>query len=172
MVYPAPVEGEPETVAMTAALISKLKETCFTARIKTIIQGNEDEAKIRNIVWLRMSPASRCKVQEQPEYEAGNRRKDCVLLWDLIRRTHLTHINGEGDALQMLNIKEQETRYEALKQGEREFLANFMTRFEAQVLAGRDAGIPEITEAKRAMDFVYKCSLARTFTVHFIHICI
>ena len=31
-----------------------------------------------------------------------------------------------------------------------------MIRFEAQVLAGRGAGVKEITEAKRAMDFVYK----------------
>ena len=160
VVYPASAEGEPEAVTMTAALIAILKETCFTARMKTIIQGKEEEAKIWNIMWLRMSPASRCKVQEQPEYEAGNRRKDCVLLWELIRRTHL-YINGEGDAVQMLNIKEEETRYEALKQGEREFLANFMIRFEAQVLASRGAGIPEITEAKRAMDFVYKLDKGR-----------
>ena len=61
MVYPAPAEGEPEAVAMTAALTAKLKETFFTARMKAIIQVKEDEAKIWNIMWLRMSPASRCK---------------------------------------------------------------------------------------------------------------
>ena len=108
-----------------------------------------------------MSPASRCKVQEQAEYTAAHVRKDCVVLWDLIRRTHLTHINGEGDHLQLLNVKKQECRYEVLKQGEREHLANFMIRFQAQVLACRGAGVPEITESKRAMDFVYKLDKAR-----------
>ena len=48
-------------------------------------------------------------MQGKPEYEEGNRRKDCVLLWELIRRTHLSHINGEGDALQMLYIKARDT---------------------------------------------------------------
>ena len=161
VMYPAPAEGEPEAVAITAALTLKLKETVFTTRMKTMIQAREDEAKIWNLMWIKMSPASRCKVQEQPEYEAANVRKDCVILWDLIRRTHLTHIFGQGDPLQLLNIKEQEGRYESLRQGEREHLANFMIRFEAQVLASRGAGVPEITESKRAMDFVYKLDKGR-----------
>ena len=46
VVYPVPAEGEPEAVAVTAALTAKLKETVFTTRMKSIIQAREDEAKI------------------------------------------------------------------------------------------------------------------------------
>ena len=165
MVYPVPAEGEPEAVAITAALTLKLKVTVFMTRVKSIMQAREDEAKIYNLMWDKMSAASRCKIQEQEEYAACNIAKDPVILWELTRRTHLTHINGEGDHLQLLNIKEQEARYECLKQGEREFLANFMIRFEAQVLASRGAGVAEISESKRAMDFVYKLDKARYGTM-------
>ena len=165
MVYPVPAEGEPEAVAVTAAPTLKLKETVFMARVKSIMQAREDEAKIYNLMWDKMSAASRCKIQEQGKYAACNIAKDPVILWELTRRTHLTHNNGEGDHLQLLNIKEQEARYECLKQGEREFLANFMIRFEAQVLASRGAGVAEISESKRAMDFVYKLDKGRYGTM-------
>ena len=105
VMYPAPAEGEPEAVAITAALTLKLKETVFTTRMKTMIQAREDEAKIWKLRRINMSPASRCKVQEQPEYEAANVRKDCVILWDLIRRTHFTHIFEEGDPYNFSTLK-------------------------------------------------------------------
>ena len=60
VVYPIPAEGEPEAVAVTAALTAKLKETVFTTRMKSIIQAREDEAKIWSLMWQKMSPASRC----------------------------------------------------------------------------------------------------------------
>ena len=68
---------------------------------------------------------------------------------------------GEGDPLQLLNVKEQENRYEALRQGEREFLSNFQIRFESQVKACVGAGVPDVTPRKRAMDFVYKLDARR-----------
>ena len=114
VVYPAPAEGEPEAVVITAALTAKLKEMVFTTRMKSIIQAKEEEAKIWSQMWPKMSPASQCKVQEQAEYAAANISKNCVILWDLIRHTHLSHINVEGDHLQLFNVKEQECRYEVL----------------------------------------------------------
>ena len=78
VVCQAPAEGEPGAMAITAALTAKLKETVFTTRMKSIIQAKEDEAKIWSLMWHKMSPASRCKVQEQTEYAAANISKDCV----------------------------------------------------------------------------------------------
>ena len=153
--------GEAEAVSVTNALTTKMKENYFNARMKKIIQQRDDEAKIWSVMWLRMSQTSQAKVQELPEYEAANLSKDCVLLWDMIRRTHLTHVYGEGDPLQLLNVKEQENRYEALRQGEREFLSNFQVRFESQVKACVGAGVPDVTASKRAMDFVYKLDARR-----------
>ena len=153
--------GEGEAVGVTTALAAKMKENYFNQRMKKIIQMRDDEAKIWSVMWLRMSQASQAKVQELPGYEAANLSKDCVLLWEMIRRTHLTHVYGEGDPLQLLNVKEQENRYEALRQDEREFLSNFQIRFESQVKACVGAGVPDVTPRKRAMDFVYKLDARR-----------
>ena len=82
--------------------------------------------------------------------------RDCVQLWGFIRRTHLTHIYGDDDPMVQVNIHEQETRYAELKQGDREFLSTFKLRFDNQVKANIGAGVAEITEPKRALDFVCK----------------
>ena len=103
-----------------------------------------------------MSPASQSKVQEEEGYEAALLARDCVLLWEYIRRTHLTHIYGDGDPMLALNIQDQEQRYSALKQGDKEYVSNFKLRFDAQVLACRGAGVAEVTAPKRALDFIYK----------------
>ena len=154
-VNPGLAEGVAQPV-IPAALITKLREDCFTGRRKEMAQQRKDEQKIWSIMWTRMSPASQSKVQEEPEYEAALLARDCVLLWEFIRRTHLTHIYGDGDPMLALNIQEQEQRYNALKQGDREYVSNFKIRFDAQVHACRGAGVAEITEPKRALDFIYK----------------
>ena len=55
-----------------------------------------------------------------------------------------------------VNIQEQETRYAELKQGDREFLSTFKLRFDNQVKANIGAGVADITEPKRALDFICK----------------
>ena len=47
---------------------------------------------------------------------------DCVLLWALIRKTHLTHIFGDTYPMNDVNMHEQESEYNSLRQGEREFI--------------------------------------------------
>ena len=69
---------------------------------------------------------------------------------------NLTHIYGDDDPMVQVNIHEQETRYAELKQGDREFLSTFKLRFDNQVKANIGAGVAEITEPKRALDFVCK----------------
>ena len=106
-INPALAEGVAQPV-IPAALITKLWEDCFTGRRKEMAQQRKDEQKIWSIMWTRMSPASQSKVQKEPEYGAALLARDCVLLWEFIRRTHLTHIYGDGDPMLALNIQEQE----------------------------------------------------------------
>jgi hypothetical protein len=149
------VEGQPAPPALTAAAIGKLREGAYDRRNKSIEQQLKDEEKLFNYVELRPSAASLAKIKEEATYDQISLDQDVIGLWGLIRRTHLTHIYGEGDPLMEVNVKEQEIRYANLKQGEREYISMFKTRFDNQVKANRGAGIAEITESKRALDFIY-----------------
>jgi Zinc knuckle len=100
-----------------------------------------------------MSAASQSKVREDPDFEDAFLHLDCIRLWNFIRRSHLTHIFGNSDPMREVNIGEQEARYAALKQGEREYLSTFKTRFDSQIQAGEGAGVAEVTESKRAIEF-------------------
>ena len=103
-----------------------------------------------------MSLASQSRVKEEEDYEEAYLALDCVTLWELIRRTHLTHIFGDGDPMREVNVLEQETRFAALRQGEREYISTFKSRFDNQTKANEGAGVPEITESKLALEFIMK----------------
>lgn len=103
-----------------------------------------------------MSLASQSRVKEEEDYEEAYLALDCVTLWELIRRTHLTHIFGDGDPMREVNVLEQETRFAALRQGEREYISTFKQRFDNQTKANEGAGVPEITESKLALEFIMK----------------
>ena len=154
-VNPALAEGQLPAV-LSAALITKLREDCFTGRRKEIALQKKDGRKIWSIMWTHVSSASQSKVQEEEGYAAALLARDCVLLWEYIRRTHLTHIYGDGDPMLALNIQDQEQRYSAIKQGDKEYVSNFKLRFDAQVQACLGAGVADVTEPKRALDFIYK----------------
>ena len=55
-----------------------------------------------------------------------------------------------------LNLHEQENRYNSLRQGERESIAAFKTRFDEQVFANDGVGVAQISESRRALDFLMK----------------
>jgi Zinc knuckle len=65
-----------------------------------------------------------------------------------------------------LNVSEQESRYAALKQGDREYVSTFKQRFDHQVQANEGVGIPDITESKRALDFINKLDPRRYRGMH------
>ena len=160
LVYPAGPDDLP-AIPMSAALVADLKKDAFTGRQREVRQQKLDEKKIWNIMWMRMSPASQSKVKEEDGYEQANIRNDCVLLWDMIRRTHLTHIFGAQDPMVRLNKREQLARYSVLRQGDREFIASFKTRYDAQIQANIGAGIAVIDEETMAMDFLHKLDYKR-----------
>ena len=153
--YPAGPDDLPPLV-MSAALIADCKKDAFTGRQRDIRKQKENEKMIWRFLWQRMSTASQSKVKEEEEYEQADINKDCVMLWDLIRRTHLTHVHGIQEPMVRLNKREQMARYSALRQGDREYIASFKIRYDAQVQAGIGAGLPAIDEETMAMDFLHK----------------
>jgi hypothetical protein len=53
-------------------------------------------------------------------------------------------------------------RYSALRQGDREYIVSFKTRYDAQILASRDAGVADIDEETMAMDYIHKLDTKRS----------
>ena len=133
-------------VAITATLTAKLREGAYEGRRRAVAQQRVDEQKIWSIMWGPMSPAFQGRVQESEGYEAALPLRDCVQLWEFVRRTHLTHIYGDGDPMVQINIQEQESRYADLRQADREFLSSFKLRFDNQVEANIGAGVAPITD--------------------------
>ena len=160
LVYPHG-EDDLEPLPMSAALVADLKKDAFTGRAKLVRQQMIDEEQIWSIMWMRMSTASQSKVKEEEVFLAARGRKDCVALWEMIRRTHLTHVFGDLDPMVRLNKREQMARYSSLRQGDREYIASFKTRFDAQILASRGAGVADIDEETMAMDFIHKLDTKR-----------
>ena len=86
---------------------------------------------------------------------------DSVRLWEFIRSTHLTHIHGEGVHMADVNRMEQITRFEVLRQGERENINVFKLRYDNQILVNEGVGILPLTNSLRAMEFLYKLDSRR-----------
>jgi hypothetical protein len=55
-----------------------------------------------------------------------------------------------------VNAIEQEIRLAAMRQGDREFISTFKTRFDNQVKANTGAGVPVPSERKMALEFIMK----------------
>ena len=137
-------------------LIQKLREGAYEGRRNVMEIQKANERTVWPMMWTRMSQASQSRVKEDEEYEEAYMALDCVKLWSFIRRTHLTHIFGDGDPMREVNILEQETRFAALRQGDREYISTFKQRFDNQTKANEGAGVPEITESKLALEFIMK----------------
>ena len=146
-------------------LISKLREGAYESRRKAIQTVKDDERKIWPMMWVRMSPASQCRVREEEDFEDARLNLDCVRLWTFIRETHLTHIFGVGDPQKEVNALEQQIRFAGMKQGEREYISTFKTRFDHQVKANEGAGIPPATDRKLALEFIMKLDAKRYKTM-------
>jgi hypothetical protein len=109
----------------------------------------DNEKKIYPMMWMKMSPASR--VREEEGFEDARLILDCVAPWATIRATHLMHIFGAGDPMKEVNSLEQEIRFSSMRQGDREFISTFKTRFDNQIRANEGAGV-SMMERKLALD--------------------
>ena len=130
-------------------------------RKKELKEQRKNERTIYPMMWKRMSLGSQSRVREEEEDRRAYDTLDCVLLWELIRRTHLTHIYGDTDPMREVNVQDQESKYAMLRQGEREYITVFKTRFDEQVSANEGVGMPGVSEAKRALEFLHKLDPVR-----------
>ena len=60
-----------------------------------------------------------------------------------------------------VNIEDQEQKYSALRQGEKEYISTFKLRFDNQLKAMEGARIADVTESKRALEFISKLDARR-----------
>ena len=145
----------------TEKFINKLREGAYDRRQKAIELQEVNETKIWALMWSRMSPSSQSKVREDPKFESARRSLDSVKLWKFIRRSHLTHMYGEDDTMSAVNLHDQQLRYNSLRQGDRELISDFKTRFDNQIKANHGVGMTEVTEPIRALDFISKLDSKR-----------
>ena len=104
-------------------LLIKLREGAYEGRRKAIELQRENEKKLWPMMWSRMSSGSQSRVREEEGFAIARSKLDCVRLWGFIRETHLTHVFGIGDPMKEVNAIEQEIRFAAMRQGDREFIA-------------------------------------------------
>ena len=135
---------------------AKYKEEDYLQRKRDIKAQKEHERTIFPMMWKRMSTDSQSRVREEEGYRTAYLTLDCVLLWTLIRRTHLTHMFGDTDPMKEINQHEQESKYGMMRQGERELITTFKARFDEQILANDAVGVAKITDTLRALDFIGK----------------
>ena len=135
---------------------TKFREDDYIQRKRDIKQQYANERTMYPMMWKRMSVASQSRVREEDDYEQAYMTLDCVLLWTLIRKTHLTHMFGDDDPMQEINQHQQESKYSSMRQGERELIVSFKLRFDEQVSANKAVGMAAVTDSKRALDFLGK----------------
>lgn len=147
--------------ATRLALINKLREGAFEARRKREEAALLALRKMWSKIWVRMSSQSQSKVREEPGFERACLALDSIKLWTYIRKSHLTHMYGDDDEMSAANIHDQSQRYNNIRQGDKELIADFKIRFDHQVKSNQGVGIPDISDALRAMDFIGKLDFKR-----------
>ena len=110
---------------------AKDKEEDYLQRKRDLKAQKEHERTIFPMMWKRMSTDSQSRVREEDCYRVRPR----VVLWTLIRRTHLTHMFGDTDPMKEINQHNQESKYGMMRQGDRELITTFKARFDEQILA-------------------------------------
>ena len=124
---------------------AKFLEDDYIQRKNGLKAQKVNERTAYPMMWKCMSAASQSRVREVEDFEQAYMTLDCVLLWALIRKTHLTHIYGDTDPMNDVNMHDQENKYNSLRQGEREFISNFKIRFERRSGSRSDKGVTKGT---------------------------
>jgi hypothetical protein len=153
----APAASDPPEIdKATKALIAKMRENAFEARRKKIELQELNLTKLWPYVTNQMSSASLAKVREFPGYEDAKDSRDVIQLWGFIRMSHLTHVYGSSDKMRAVNVNDQLVRFSNLRQGDREYISDFKTRYDNQVKANEGVGIVNDDETLVAIDFLGK----------------
>jgi hypothetical protein len=126
----APIEGPN---AELRALISKMHGNAVDARRRKIEDQELNLTKMWPLVYGCMSPQSQAKVKEFPGYEAAKSTRNVIKLWEYIRKSHLTHMYGASDNMRAVNVNDQKMKFNNMRQGDREYVSDFKTRYDNQL---------------------------------------
>jgi Zinc knuckle len=95
-------------------------------------------------------------VKEFPGYEAAKSTRNVIKLWQYIRKSHLTHMYGASDNMRAVNVNDQKMKFNNMRQGDREYVSDFKTRYDNQLKANEGVGIVADDESLVAIDFLSK----------------
>jgi hypothetical protein len=79
-----------------------------------------------------------------------------IALWGFIRKSHLTHVYGSSDNMRAVDINDQLIRFSNMRQGDRENISDFKTRYDNQVKTNEGVGIVNEDDSLVAVDFLSK----------------
>ena len=145
---------------------AKLKEDEYIQRKRDLKAQKEHERTLYPMMWRRISLASQTRVREEEDFHEAYMALDCIMLWAMIRRTYLIHMFGDDDAQMETNQHRQESKYGSMRQGDRELLVTFKSRFDERVESNRAVGLAEVSQSKRALDFLGKVDPKRYRKMH------
>ena len=145
---------------------AKLREEDYIQRKRDLKSQKENERTMYPMMWKRMSVASQTRIREEPNFREAYMTLDFIMLWTIIRKTHLTHLHGSDDLTMEINQQRLESKYGSMRQGEREFIVTFKNRFDEQVEANHTVGVQQVSESKRALDFLGKLDPVRYKKMH------
>jgi hypothetical protein len=103
-----------------------------------------------------MSPQSHAKVKEFPGYETAKSTRDVIKLWKYIRKSYRTHMYGAKDNMGAVNVNDQKMKFNNMRQGDREFVSDFRTRYDNQLKINEGVGMVADEESLVALDFLSK----------------
>jgi hypothetical protein len=104
-------------------------------------------------VTKQMSSASLAKVREFPEFEEAKASSDVIALLGFIQRSHFTHLYGSSDNMSAVNINDRLILFGNMRQGDREYISDFKTRYDNQVKTNEGVGIVNEDKSLVAVDF-------------------
>ena len=82
--------------------------------------------------------------------------KTVIKVWEYIRKSHLTHMYGASDNMRAVNVNDQKMKFNNMRQGDREYVSDFKTRYDNQLKANEGVGIVADDESLVAIDFLSK----------------
>jgi hypothetical protein len=134
---PAPAAAIPPVVPNVeqSALIAQMHGNAVDSRRRKIEEQELNLTKMWPLVYGCVSPQSQAKVKEFPGYETAKSTRDVIKLWEFTRKSHLTHMYGATDKMRAVNVNDQKMKFNNMRQGDREFVSDFKTRYDNQLKA-------------------------------------
>jgi hypothetical protein len=143
-------------VAMTPAVIMRLRESAIIARTKEVKKLRDLKPQLYAKLWKQLSEDSAVNISAHEDFDETHRNSDPFALWKIIVYTHLTHVNGAGAELVELIRDNELDKFRAIVQSTKETIGEFLVKFKRAHVVLVAAGIPEFTEPQKAIQLLKK----------------